>query len=117
MCFALSKAQMPPGAWVSAVLGQLHHSVDVDTVEPYTQLFQECVVLQPSLLHMAPQQAGQANHGRRRRGGGGDLGSGISCSRCEFDDVNLALLQPSTTLAACLQKSWRTHMRYSRPLL
>lgn len=56
--------QMPPSAWVSAVLGQLHHSVDVDSVEPYTLLFQECVVLQPALLHMPPQQAGVCQGGR-----------------------------------------------------
>jgi hypothetical protein len=51
--------QLPPAAWVSAVLGGLPQSVDADTIEPYTQLLQECVVLQPGLLHMPPAQAGE----------------------------------------------------------
>lgn len=43
---------------MSGVLGRLEQSVDVDSVQPYTQLLQECVVLQPSLLTLPPAQAG-----------------------------------------------------------
>lgn len=44
---------------MSGVLSQLTQSVDVDSVQPYTQLLQECVVLQPGLLSTEPQQAGE----------------------------------------------------------
>lgn len=58
---ALSKlpsVQLPPTAWVSSVLSHLPHSVDVDSVTTYTQLLQNCLVLQPALLHTPPDQAG-----------------------------------------------------------
>jgi hypothetical protein len=47
---------------VWSVLGHMPASVDVDSLEPYTQLLQECLVLQPALLSQPPEQAGMLTH-------------------------------------------------------
>ncbi|KAF8054588.1 SPP2 [Scenedesmus sp. PABB004] len=45
----------PPGAWTSAVAAALP-SVDVESLAHYTELLQECLVREPSLLLQDPRQ-------------------------------------------------------------